>query len=224
MRNAGRCPRGFAPCLIAFFSLLLSACASEEAKKQGLDVLRKSEISAPRFEAEDILGGINPQREKVSRLEVVAPPAGTLISSYRVLYGRPRGEKVKVGQDFLIVEDMEPAVREASSYLFEIAPTANKYAVVELKVDASTVLRKEMSCEPFVTIVNLRLQIQEVSSDGAKETENYESVATDESCTSFLLPFADAVQDPLNDAFSEAFVKAVRARSVVEQAGALRTE
>ncbi len=201
-------------CIFGLSLSLVSACSYTEEELRAIAVDR-FEVSAPSLEDVDELQQIVPSREKVTRIEIVAPRNGDLLHHVMANISRGYGDRgYDVGGDYFADEDMGSAVREASAYLYELDPNAEKQVKILLEIDVSSYLAKTRTCTPWITKVTTRFTTTEISTDGSQFTSSYEEAAEDSSCTYiFKVPLSGAVEDPLQEAFARTLLTTIKAQS-----------
>ncbi|WP_282608439.1 hypothetical protein [Pelagibius sp. Alg239-R121] len=215
--KAIRYSSGFRLLFLVFGLLSLSACVSEEARKKGLVRYSKHQISAPVIEDVEELKQVEVSREKVARVELIVPNKGDRILSVRVRVGSG-SDTWSNGADYLLAEEMESVVREASGYLFELNPTAKKYVKIVLTVDTLSELYSWKECSPWATDVTVRLLVTDIPAGGAETATRHEGRERSFSCTSFSsFPAGGSVEEALQKAFSLALVEAIKARRAGER-------
>lgn len=192
---------------------LVSACVDHSDVPPGLTGIDRYKIAAPSFENLDELEEIAPVRKKVSRVQVTAPRAGDFITE--ITARLTQGSTVMRFQShYSLKEDMEPVTREASQYLFEIDPGAERYAKISVTARAVTALDKSSFCNPWVTNLTVVLEVTEVAGDGSEVTTSHNETVEETTCsTLFPLPFSGHIEDPLEEAFQKAVIKAIKERA-----------
>lgn len=210
--KAGSCSKSIRFLALGIGALLVSGCVSEEARQQGLIGLDKFEISAPEITDNEALKEITALKDKVSHIEIVAPGQGDRLGAVRAEVSSGY-DSWKIGADYLLADNMEPVVREASTYLFELDPNAEKHAKITLLVDVGSALNNFADCKPWLVRVTVEFLITEVSTEANEVTNSYHGSGVESQCTTWVgLPWGDAVEDPFHEAFAKALLKATSER------------
>lgn len=191
----------------------MSACIDEEAAREGISGIDKYQIATPSLKGVDELEEIDSLRTKVSRVDIVAPRAGDLITEITA--------HITQGQNYMIFrseywleDDLAPVTREASQLLFEIDPGAGRYAKISMMTKVATRLDKTQFCNPWVTNLTVELQVAEVPLVGREIVTNHSETVEETTCsTLFPLPFSGHIEDPLEKAFRRVVIKAIRERA-----------
>ncbi len=193
---------------------LVSACVDHSDVPKGLSGIDRYKIDAPSLDGLDELEEIKPLRKKVSRVEVTAPRAGDFITDItaRVTQG---STVMRFRSHYSHKEDMEPVTREATQYLFEINPGAEQYAKIAVTTKAATRLDRSSFCNPWVTVFTVNFKVTEVAADGSEVTSEHFGTEEESTCSSlFPLPFSGHIEDPLEEAFQKAVIKAIEERTL----------
>ncbi|MBG04691.1 MAG: hypothetical protein CMM59_11530 [Rhodospirillaceae bacterium] len=206
-----RAPRVKALSLLTLGFVVLSACQTTQGTQY-----QSIGVEIPTFEASNKLRNKERPRLKVAKIDVIAPNKGSQLfrqgARIDTYYQGSHTSTQRHRANYKLESDFEREIRRAAEVLFEIDPSSDQSAKIEVAVSWTSSMGSNFLCRHWITTTGINLRVVIEGNKLEAKEGNFDASVDETFCTSFgLFPTGDAVGANIDEALHLALEKAAAA-------------